>query len=63
VSYDSPTLQQDTDTFDQEFGLPSITLQVLSPISTVPFDPHNKEMIGWADETNLDVQTIHAISS
>ena len=62
VSYDSPTLQQDMDTFDQEFDLPPITLQVLSPIGTVPFDPHNKEMSGWADETNLDVQTIHAIA-
>ena len=62
VSYDSPTLQQDMDTFDQEFDLPPITRQVLSPIGTVPFDPHNKEMSGWADETNLDVQTIHAIA-
>jgi len=62
VSYDSPTLQQDIDTFDQEFDLPPITLRVLSPIGTVPFDPHNKEMSGWADETNLDVQTIHAIA-
>ena len=62
VSYDSPTLQQDMDTFDQEFDLPPITLQVLSPIGTVPFDPHNKEMSGWADETDLDVQTIHAIA-
>jgi subtilase family serine protease len=62
VSYNSPTLQQDMDTFDKEFGLPPITLRVLSPIGTVPFDSNNKEMSGWADETNLDVQTIHAIA-
>jgi subtilase family serine protease len=62
VSYGDPSLQQNMDTFDQEFGLPPITLQVLSPIGSVPFDRHNKEMSGWADETNLDVQTIHAIA-
>jgi subtilase family serine protease len=62
VSYNSPTLQQDMDTFDQEFGLPPITLKVMSPIGSVPFDANNQEMSGWADETNLDVQTIHAIA-
>jgi subtilase family serine protease len=62
VSYGDPSLQQNMNTFDQEFGLPAITLQVLSPIGSVPFDTHNKEMSGWADETNLDVQTIHAIA-
>ncbi|HYB01621.1 MAG TPA: S53 family peptidase [Ktedonobacteraceae bacterium] len=62
VSYGDPSLQQNMDTFNQEFGLPPITLQVLSPIGSVPFDKHNKEMSGWADETNLDVQTIHAIA-
>ena len=62
VSYGDPSLQQNMDTFDQKFDLPPITLQVLSPIGSVPFDAHNKEMSGWADETNLDVQTIHAIA-
>ncbi len=62
VSFGSPTLQQDMDTFDSQFGLPPITIQVLSPIGTVPFDPANKDMQGWAGETELDVQIIHAIA-
>ncbi|HXX78958.1 MAG TPA: hypothetical protein VEI53_10720, partial [Ktedonobacteraceae bacterium] len=28
VSYGSPTLQQDMDTFDQQFGLPPITIKI-----------------------------------
>ena len=62
VSYGDPSLQQNMDTFDQKFGLPPITLQVMSPLGSVPFDANNSEMSGWADETNLDVQTIHAIA-
>jgi subtilase family serine protease len=62
VSYGSPTLQQDMDVFSKQFGLPSITLQVLSPLGTVPFDPKNRDMLGWAYETELDVQIIHAIA-
>jgi subtilase family serine protease len=62
VSYGSPTLQQDMDVFDQQFGLPAITLKVLAPLGTVPFDTSNPEMTSWAGETELDVQLIHAIA-
>ncbi|HVB76021.1 MAG TPA: hypothetical protein VNE38_20910 [Ktedonobacteraceae bacterium] len=62
VSYGSPTLQQDMDTFDRQYYLPPITIQVLSPIGTVPFNAGNKDMAGWAGETELDVQIIHAIA-
>ncbi len=62
VSYGSPTLQQDMDVFDRQFGLPAIKIQVLAPLGTVPFDPANREMMGWALETELDVQVIHAIA-
>ncbi len=62
VSFGSPTLQQDMDIFDTQFGLPPITIQVQAPIGTVPFDPNNKDMQGWAGETELDVQIIHAIA-
>ena len=62
VSYGSPTLQPDMDVFDREFDLPPVKLQVLSPLGTVPFDPTNKDMNGWAGETELDVQIIHAIA-
>jgi subtilase family serine protease len=62
VSYGSPTLQRDMDIFDRQFGLPPITIKVLSPIGTVPFNPRGKDMLGWAEETTLDVQIIHAIA-
>ena len=62
VSFGSPTLQQDMDVFDQQFGLPPITIKVISPIGTKPFDPNDKDMAGWAGETELDVQIIHSIA-
>jgi subtilase family serine protease len=62
VSYGSPTLQQDMDVFDKQFGLPPIAIQVISPLGTVPYDPNKKDMTGWAIETELDVQIIHAIA-
>ncbi len=63
VSYGSPTLQQDMDTFDQQFGLPPITIKVLSPLGTKPTDhPSPKDLAGWAGETTLDVQVIHSIA-
>ena len=61
-SYGSPTLQSDIDTFDQQYNLPPITLQILSPLGTKPFDPNNQDMNGWAGETSLDVQVIHSIA-
>jgi subtilase family serine protease len=62
VSYGSPTLQQDMDVFDRQFGLPPINIQVVAPLGTVPFDPNNQDMVGWAGETELDVQIMHAIA-
>ncbi len=62
VSFGSPTLQQDMDAFDRQFGLPPITLQIITPLGTKTFDPASKDMQGWAGETTLDVQIIHAIA-
>src|SRR5437588_12161252 len=62
VSFGSPTLQQDMDAFDQQFGLPPIKIQIMNPLGTMAFDPSNKDMTGWAGETTLDVQIIHAIA-
>ncbi|MEO6891311.1 MAG: S53 family peptidase [Ktedonobacteraceae bacterium] len=62
VSYGSPTLQQDMDVFSKQFGLPPVTIQVVSPLGTVPFNPANNDMAGWAGETELDVQIIHAMA-
>ena len=62
VSYGSPTLQQDMNVFCRQFHLPAITIQVIAPLGTVPFDAHNGDMTGWAEETELDVQIMHAIA-
>lgn len=62
VSFGSPTLQQDVDVFDRQFGLPPITIQVLAPIGATKFDPANNDMAGWAEETTLDVEIIHAMA-
>lgn len=62
VSFGSPTLQHDMDTFNHQFGLPPITLQIKSPIGSVPFDATNSDMVGWAEETTLDVEIIHAMA-
>jgi subtilase family serine protease len=62
VSYGSPTLQHDMDVFDRQFGLPPITIKVISPLGPVSFNPPNKDMPGWAAETELDVQIIHAMA-
>lgn len=61
-SYGSPSLQQDVATFDRQFNLPAVQLQVLAPLGTVPFDSGNSEMQGWQGETTLDVEMVHAIA-
>jgi len=61
-SYGSPTLQQDLDTFSRRFNLPHVALDIRAPVGTVPFDYANDEMTGWAGETTLDVETIHAMA-
>src|SRR5260370_31101480 len=60
VSYGSPTLQQDMDIFDKQFGLPPITIKVIAPL--VVARSTNQDMAGWASETELDVQIIHAVA-
>lgn len=61
VSFGSPTLQQDIDAFDRQFNLPPITIQIISPINEPIYDPRG-DRPGWADETTLDVEIIHALA-
>ncbi len=60
VSYGSPTLQQDMDFYDRQFGLPPANIQVIAPLGT-KHSP-NKDVAGWASETTLDVEIIHSIA-
>ncbi|ALE07771.1 hypothetical protein AL755_11910 [Arthrobacter sp. ERGS1:01] len=62
-SFGSPTVESDLATFDADFGLPAPpSLKVLAPLGSVPFDPNNSDMVGWAEETSLDVQWAHAMA-
>src|SRR5579859_564604 len=61
VSFGSPTLQQDMDVFDQAYNLPPVNLQVISPLNEPENDPHG-DKTGWAEETELDVEIIHALA-
>jgi subtilase family serine protease len=62
-SFGSPTALTDLQTFDQAYGLPDPpSFKVIAPLGTVPFDPTNDDMVGWAEETSLDVQWAHAMA-
>lgn len=61
VSFGSPTLQQDMEVFDRTYGLPPVDLEIISPLDIPEQDLHN-DKAGWAMETSLDVQMIHAIA-
>jgi subtilase family serine protease len=63
-SFGSPTVAADLAHFDHDFGLPAPpSLKVIQPAGVVPpFDPSNSDMVGWAEETSLDVQYSHAIA-
>ena len=63
-SFGSPTIASDLATFDAEFGLPAPpSLKIIAPVGKIPpFDPNNPTVVGWADETSLDVEWSHAIA-
>ncbi len=62
-SFGSPTIANDLRVFDAGYGLPDPpSFRVLAPLGTVPFNPSNSDMVGWAVETTLDVEWAHAIA-
>jgi subtilase family serine protease len=63
-SFGSPTIRADLATFDRSFHLPPPPrFRVLQPVGAVPpFDPSNATMVGWAEETSLDVEYSHAMA-
>lgn len=62
-AYGSPTLASDLATYDAEFGLPPADLHVYYPNGQPTYNPlqHAGEA-GWAEETSLDVQTVHDLA-
>ena len=63
-SFGSPTIKNDLHVFDQTFGLPDPPdLTIRQDAGPVPaFDPTNSDMVGWAEETTLDVEWSHVIA-
>ena len=61
-SFGSPTIANDLHVFDQQWGFPDPDLQVMKFGNVPPFDPNDGTMVGWAQETTLDVEYAHAIA-
>jgi subtilase family serine protease len=63
-SYGSPTIVNDLHVFDQTFGLADPpSLKVIAPAGPIPaFDSTNDDMVGWAEETTLDVEWAHVFA-
>jgi subtilase family serine protease len=75
-SFGSPTIANDLHQFDQTFGqanafgvppdpaiLQDPNLQIIQPAGAVPaYDPTNDDMVGWAEETTLDVEWAHVMA-
>jgi subtilase family serine protease len=61
-SFGSPTIAHDIKMFDKLFGFPDPKLQIVKFGKIPPFDRHNSSMVGWAEETTLDVEYAHAIA-
>jgi hypothetical protein len=54
IAYDNPTIAQDLQTFDRQFGLPDPNLTKATPQGQPAYNQ------GWALESALDVQWAHA---
>jgi subtilase family serine protease len=62
-SFGSPTVQHDLDVFDRTYGLPAAKLAVIQPAGPVPrYDSANADEVGWAGETELDVEWAHVMA-
>ena len=61
-SFGSPTIANDLHVFDQQWGFPDPDLQVMKFGNVPPFDPADSTMVGWAEETTLDVEYAHSIA-
>ena len=65
--YGSPTIKQDLTTFDSAtngYDLPAPpSFNIIAPAGAIPtYNPANREMVGWATETTLDVEWAHAMA-
>ena len=61
-AFQSPTIQQDLNLFDQTFELPAATVNIVAPDGLTPFDQNDANQVGWAGEISLDVEWAHAVA-
>ena len=63
-AYGSPTVAGDLATYSAEFGLPAADLHVYYPQGAPTYNPQQNggNETGWAEETSLDVQTVHGLA-
>jgi subtilase family serine protease len=63
-SFGTPTGKADLKTYDRAFGLPDPpSYRVIQPAGAVPpFDPNNGDMVGWAQESTLDIEMAHSMA-
>jgi subtilase family serine protease len=62
-SYGSPTVSHDLAVFDKKFGLPNPpSLKIIHPAGKVPPYRPTSNRVGWAGETDLDVEYSHVMA-
>jgi subtilase family serine protease len=62
-SFGSPTVKHDLKVFDREAGLPDPpSIRVIQPAGKVPRYRPTDNRIGWAGETDLDVEYAHTMA-
>jgi subtilase family serine protease len=61
-AFGSPTITSDLQVFDEAFGLPSATLNIICPFKCPVFNINSTNEIGWSFETTLDVEYAHAMA-
>jgi len=59
-AFGSPTIANDLLQFDQYLGLGTPPLRIVQVGHVPTFDSGNADMVGWANETTLDVEYAHA---
>jgi subtilase family serine protease len=62
-SFGSPTIGHDLKVFDRAFSIPAPpSFTVIQPAGPVPAYQPDSARVGWAGETNLDVEYAHAMA-
>ncbi|GAC1647524.1 MAG: S53 family peptidase [Ktedonobacteraceae bacterium] len=61
-AFQSPTIVQDLQTFNQTFRLRSAPFNIIAPDGLTPFNPKDANQVGWAEEISLDVEWSHAVA-